>query len=52
MRIHEIAKASGVSSKEVLAYLENLGQYAKSASSKIEEEIFVKVMIERLSTVK
>lgn len=52
MRVHEIAKASGVSSLEVKEYLKNLGIEVTTASSKVDGEIFVQVLIERLSTVK
>jgi translation initiation factor IF-2 len=42
-RIHEIAKELGVTSKEVLAHLDQIGQPAKSHSSTIDEELAERV---------
>ncbi|MGH2819635.1 MAG: translation initiation factor IF-2 N-terminal domain-containing protein, partial [Actinomycetota bacterium] len=36
-RVHEVAKELGLSSKEVLAHLEKIGEPVKSHSSSIEE---------------
>ncbi|MDQ3878393.1 MAG: translation initiation factor IF-2, partial [Actinomycetota bacterium] len=38
-RVHEVAKELGVTSKEVLAYLETIGNPVKSHSSTIEESL-------------
>ncbi len=38
-RVHEVAKELGLSSKEVLAHLDEIGNPAKSHSSTIEEEV-------------
>jgi len=37
--VHEVAKELGLSSKEVLAHLDEIGNPAKSHSSTIEEEV-------------
>ncbi|HEY0636744.1 MAG TPA: translation initiation factor IF-2 N-terminal domain-containing protein, partial [Pseudonocardiaceae bacterium] len=42
-RVHELAKELGVSSKEVLAKLKDLGEFVKSASSTIEAPVARKV---------
>ncbi|HEV2756697.1 MAG TPA: translation initiation factor IF-2 [Actinomycetota bacterium] len=42
-RVHEVAKELGLSSKEVLAHLESIGQPAKSHSSSIEEDVAARV---------
>ena len=39
MRIHELAKELGVSSKELLETLEKMGVAGKSASSSVPEEL-------------
>ena len=45
-RVHEVAKELGLSSKEVLAHLEQIGQPAKSHSSSIDEELAARVRSE------
>jgi translation initiation factor IF-2 len=42
-RVHEVAKELGLSSKEVLAHLESIGEAAKSHSSTIDEEVAERV---------
>ncbi|HVF53563.1 MAG TPA: translation initiation factor IF-2 [Actinomycetota bacterium] len=42
-RVHEIAKELGVSSKEVLAYLEKTGNPVKSHSSTVEPDIVAQI---------
>jgi translation initiation factor IF-2 len=42
-RVHEVAKELGLSSKEVLAYLEEIGSPVKSHSSTIDEDLADKV---------
>jgi len=42
-RVHELAKELGVSSKDVLAKLKDLGEFVKSASSTIEAPVARKV---------
>src|SRR5215813_6857667 len=39
MRVHELAKELGVSSKELLAALEQMGVSGKSASSSVPEDL-------------
>ncbi|MFP5298342.1 MAG: translation initiation factor IF-2 [Actinomycetota bacterium] len=46
VRVHEIAKELGLTSKEVLAHLEKIGQPAKSHSSSIDEELATRVRSE------
>ncbi|OLF06087.1 translation initiation factor IF-2 N-terminal domain-containing protein, partial [Actinophytocola xanthii] len=38
-RVHELAKELGVTSKEVLAKLKDLGEFVKSASSTVEAPV-------------
>ncbi|WP_408661768.1 translation initiation factor IF-2 N-terminal domain-containing protein, partial [Jatrophihabitans sp.] len=38
-RVHELAKELGVPSKEVLAKLNELGEFVKSASSTVEPPV-------------
>jgi len=38
-RVHELAKELGVESKTVLAKLQELGEYVKSASSTVEAPV-------------
>jgi translation initiation factor IF-2 len=45
-RVHEVAKELGLSSKEVLAHLEQIGRPAKSHSSSIDEELAARVRTE------
>jgi translation initiation factor IF-2 len=45
-RIHEIAKELGLSSKDVLAHLEKIGEPAKSHSSTIDEDLAERVRSE------
>ncbi|HEX2057053.1 MAG TPA: translation initiation factor IF-2 [Actinomycetota bacterium] len=45
-RVHEVAKELGLSSKEVLAHLEQIGQPAKSHSSSIDEDLAARVRSE------
>ena len=45
-RVHEVAKELGLTSKEVLAHLEKIGQPAKSHSSSIEESLADRVRSE------
>ncbi len=45
-RVHEVAKALGKTSKEVLAHLEKIGHPVKSHSSTIDEEIAERVRTE------
>lgn len=50
MRVHEIAKESHCTSKEVRTYLaETFGVVVKSASSKVGPPIFVETLIETLA---
>ncbi|MFN2593738.1 MAG: translation initiation factor IF-2 [Actinomycetota bacterium] len=46
LRVHEVAKELGVTSKEVLAYLETIGNPVKSHSSTIDEELAARVKTE------
>lgn len=48
VRVHEIAKELGLTSKEVLAHLEKIGQPAKSHSSSVDEELAARVRSELL----
>ena len=43
VRVHELAKELGVSSKEVLAKLQELGEFVKSASSTVEAPVVRKL---------
>jgi len=43
VRVHELAKELGVTSKEVLAKLADLGEYVKSASSTVEAPVIRKL---------
>ncbi|HVL65466.1 MAG TPA: translation initiation factor IF-2 [Actinomycetota bacterium] len=45
-RVHEVAKELGLSSKEVLAHLEEIGHAVKSHSSTIDEELAARVKSE------
>ena len=45
-RVHEVAKELGLTSKEVLAHLESIGQPAKSHSSSIDEDLAARVRTE------
>jgi translation initiation factor IF-2 len=45
-RVHEVAKDLGLSSKEVLAHLEKIGEPAKSHSSSIDEAVAERVRSE------
>ncbi len=45
-RVHEVAKELGISSREVLAHLESIGQPAKSHSSAIDEPLAERVRLE------
>ncbi|HJR44117.1 MAG TPA: translation initiation factor IF-2 [Actinomycetota bacterium] len=45
-RVHEVAKELGLTSKEVLAHLEKIGEPAKSHSSSIEETVADRVRSE------
>ena len=45
-RVHEVAKELGLTSKEVLAHLEKIGEPAKSHSSSIEEAVADRVRTE------
>ncbi|MGH3863868.1 translation initiation factor IF-2 N-terminal domain-containing protein, partial [Actinokineospora sp.] len=38
-RVHELAKELGVTSKDVLAKLKDLGEFVKSASSTVEAPV-------------
>ena len=42
-RVHEVAKELGVTSKEVLAHLEKIGEPAKSHASSVEEAVAERV---------
>ncbi|MGH2805887.1 MAG: translation initiation factor IF-2 N-terminal domain-containing protein, partial [Actinomycetota bacterium] len=42
-RVHELAKELGLTSKEVLAHLEKIGQAVKSHSSTVEESVAERV---------
>jgi translation initiation factor IF-2 len=46
LRVHEVAKQLGLTSKEVLAHLEKIGQPVKSHSSTIEESLAERVRSE------
>lgn len=43
LRVHEVAKELGLSSKEVLAHLEKIGHPAKSHSSSIEDDVAARI---------
>ena len=43
VRVHELAKELGVSSKDVLAKLAELGEFVKSASSTVEAPVIRKL---------
>jgi translation initiation factor IF-2 len=43
-RVHEIAKAKGLTSKEVLAALNSAGVEAKAAASSVEEDVALKAL--------
>jgi translation initiation factor IF-2 len=43
-RVHEIAKAQGLTSKEVLAALRDAGVEAKAAASSVEEDVALKAL--------
>ena len=43
-RVHEIAKAQGLTSKEVLAALNAAGIEAKAAASSVEEDVALKAL--------
>ena len=43
-RVHEIAKAQGLTSKEVLAALQAAGVEAKAAASSVEEDVALKAL--------
>src|ERR671914_654332 len=45
-RVHEVAKELGLTSKEVLAHLESIGQPVKSHASTIEEALAERVRTE------
>ncbi|MEA2509614.1 MAG: translation initiation factor, partial [Actinomycetota bacterium] len=45
-RVHEVAKELGVTSKEVLAHLEKIGEPAKSHSSSVDEAVAERVRAE------
>jgi translation initiation factor IF-2 len=45
-RVHEVAKELGLTSKEVLAHLEKIGQPVKSHSSSIDEELAARIKSE------
>ncbi|MEA2485462.1 MAG: translation initiation factor, partial [Actinomycetota bacterium] len=45
-RVHEVAKELGVTSKEVLAHLEKIGEPAKSHSSSVDEAVAARVRAE------
>ena len=45
-RVHEVAKEIGVTSKEVLAHLEKIGEAVKSHASTIDEELAARVKSE------
>lgn len=52
MRVYEIARIAGVSSRDVRDYLAFLGQPVKTASAKVKGEIFVSTLITRLQETK
>ena len=43
-RVHELAKEFGVTSKEVLAALQDMGEFVKSASSTVEPPVIRRVV--------
>ena len=43
VRVHELAKELGVTSKDVLAKLQELGEFVKSASSTVEAPVIRKL---------
>uniref|UniRef100_UPI00174AC87C translation initiation factor IF-2 N-terminal domain-containing protein n=1 Tax=Janibacter melonis TaxID=262209 RepID=UPI00174AC87C len=43
VRVHELAKELGVSSKDLLAHLKEMGEFVKSASSTIEAPVVRRV---------
>ncbi|MDQ4124803.1 MAG: translation initiation factor IF-2 N-terminal domain-containing protein, partial [Actinomycetota bacterium] len=45
-RVHEVAKELGLTSKEVLAHLDQIGQPAKSHSSSIDEDLAARLRTE------
>ena len=52
MRVHEIAKRVGVTSRDVRDYLEMLGQPVKTASANVKDDFFVATLISRLEATK
>lgn len=52
MRVYEIAKQVGVTSRDVRDYLEMLGQPVKTASANVKDDFFIATLISRLSETK
>ncbi|MTH92145.1 MAG: hypothetical protein F2937_03885, partial [Actinobacteria bacterium] len=44
VRVHELAKQLGMESKEVLAKLQDMGEFVKSASSTVEAPVVRKLI--------
>lgn len=52
MRVYEIARAAGVSSRDVKDYLSFIGQPVKTASAKLKDDVMVSAIIARLEATK
>lgn len=48
MRVYQIAKMAGVTSRDVREYLDFLGMPVKTASAKITGEVFIETLVARL----
>jgi hypothetical protein len=48
MRVYQIAKEAGVTSRDVRDYLEMIGMPVKTASANLKDEIMVSALITRL----
>ena len=52
MRVYKIAKLAGVSSNDVLDYLDLIGIYAKHPATNVKGDILVETVISRLVATK
>lgn len=52
MRVYEIAKLAGVSSRDVKDYLSFIGQPVRTASAKVNGEVFISTLVARLEATK
>ena len=52
MRVFQIAKLAGVSSRDVLDYLDFVGVYAKHPATKVTGDVFIETVISRLIATK